>query len=254
MRWDTPRQQWHELTRVGTDALAVFGWLHWCGVEISGLVVSASPDIVGRELAMPRRRAQLALARLAKTDDPAAPALGDMDPVLIYDSDHHIGYLVGWNVPGAPNAPRSGDVVSARVRFAQRQPQCAPVQACLAELAQHTARWTLDFPEAPLVELYRELFRGKAVMPTADDLRDGSPLRRSLSAAWAKADRYPLMRVWDMDQWRGHFRSVADEVLQGGMYHVRSTTMKVTLDWLVLDTTIAAARGKRPDERRMHSV
>lgn len=252
MNWEARRDYWHELARVGTDALAVFGWLYWCGADTSGLF-KQSPDKIALDLAMPnRKRAIAALAKLSKTDDEAAPALGELAPIVTYDFKHFIGYVHGWNLPHAPTAPRGAGDVQARIKYAKRKPDCPAVRLCLAELGHNEDRWDESYPEFPLVALYRTIFGNTgAIMPSAAALRDGSALRQRLTEAWTKTDRPPLnQRAFSLQEWEVHFRVVALNLTPDGMFYARSTSMKCTLDWLVLDSTIAAARSKGPEDRR----
>lgn len=248
MRWDQSRKYWHELTRVGTDGLAVFGWLHWCGADVSGLVV-ASPDSIGRELAMSRRRAVEALRRLSKTDHPTSPALGDLDPVVVYDFDVLLGYVVGWNSLDNSTTVRNPDTWRRRVKFAEQQPKCLPVTVCLAELAQHADRWAPKYPEAPLVDLYREAFEPTgAAMPTTRNLADHSDLRKALADAW-HAVRVSLDRPMNSDEWARYFREVAVATDDDGCCVVNGVRTPVTLQWLVQSTTMAAWRKTAHDNR-----
>lgn len=251
MNWEARRDQWHEMVGLGSDALLVLAWLYWCGADNSGLF-RQSPDRIALDCAMSsRRRAIAALAKLSKTDDSTAPSLGELPALISYDFKHHIGYVHGWNIPYTANAPRNPGDLKSRLDFARRKPDCEPVHQCLGELAENHPRWDTTFAEYPLVVLYRELFTNTgAIMPAAADLRDGTGLRRALTEAWAKEGRQPGGKVWPLQEWRVHFQVVALNLNANGMFEARSSTFKCTLDWLVQDTTIAAARSKRPEDRR----
>lgn len=131
----TPAGVWHDLVKlVGPDAMLLFGWLHRCGTDPTGLFF-ASPDVLERELGISRDRVLAALAVLSKTDD--AQTLGARPEVICYDRSHFVGYVHGWNRWPAETAPRLPVQVHGRINFVKQMDDCRPVAACLAELVDH---------------------------------------------------------------------------------------------------------------------